>query len=102
MQLRQERQLRLPAAVRVMRQRMVRVAGIAAAVFVDHGVRMRCAMAKRGILPRRIRMRGQLMHLAPRRQHRLRDQTQQKQQQRAAAQDGILTVADAVGHDSVG
>lgn len=57
------------------------VAGVFAAVFVDRRVRMRCAMVERGILSARLRMRGELMHLAPRREHRLRDQAQQKQQQ---------------------
>ena len=85
-----------------MRERVAGVAGVAAAMFVDRRMRMRFAMVERGILPRRLRMRGQLMHLAPRREHRLRDQAQQKQQQRGAAQDRMLTVADAVGHDDAG
>ena len=94
--------MRLAAAVRVMRQRMSRVAGVSTAAFLDRRVRMRCAMIERGILPRGLRMRGDLMHLAPRREHRLRDQAQQKQQQRSAAQDRMRTVADAVGHDGAG
>ena len=94
--------MRLAAAVRVMRQCMSRVAGVSTVAFVDHRVRMGCVMVERGILPRRLRMRGQLMHLAPRREHRLRDQAQQKQQQRSAAQDRMRTVADAVGHDGAG
>ena len=88
--------------MRVMRQRMSGVAGVSTAAFLDHRVGMRCAMVERGIMHRRLRMRGQLMHLAPRRQHRLCDQAQQKQQQRAAAQDRMRTVADAMAHDDAG
>ena len=94
--------MRLAAAVRVMRERMVRIARIAAAVVVRRRVRMRCAMVERGILAGRIRVRGQFVHLAPGRKHRLCDQAQQKQQQRAAAQDRMRKVADALVHDGAG
>lgn len=97
-QLRQKRQLRLAAAVRVMRQRMVRVVGVAA--FIHRCVRMRCAMVECGIGGSRMRRR--FVHLAPGREHRLRDQAQQEQQQRAAAQDRTRKVADAGGHDGAG
>ena len=101
-QLRQERQLWLTAAVRVMRQRMDRVAGIVAAVLIHSRVRMGCAMVECGILACHIRVCGHLVHLAPGRKHRLCDQAQQKQQQRSAAQDRTRKVADVVGHDGAG